>query len=101
MLLDHHQSLDEKRTADGNDHPAAAGKLLDQRRGNVAGGGGDDNSVEGGVFAPPLVPIALSHGDVVEAETPQPFVGRLRQCGDDLDGVDTFGERAEYGRLIA
>ena len=76
--------------SDGNDHAAARLELLHKRRRDVARSRGDDDGVEGRVFGPAVIAIALPHRHVVEAQRLNRSAARLGQRLDDLDRVDAL-----------
>ena len=75
--------------------------MFPERVGEVVGGAGDDDGIEGGVFGPAAVPIA---GAGVDGVIPFGFEiarGHAGEGFDNFDGVDGGGEMRENGGLVA
>ena len=87
--------------ADRDDHSATLLELIEQRLRHVIGCTGDDDGVEGRGFGPALVTIAVTHPDVVVAESCQIALGPTCQWLDDFDAVDLTHQTRQDGCLIA
>jgi len=95
------EGLDAANGADGDDHTAADFELLNQGLGDVVGGGGDNDGVEGSLFFPAEVAVGVADCDVVVANFVEGDRCVIGQGGDDLDGVDLVDEAGKYRGLIA
>ena len=80
--------------ADGDDHPSAFGRLLDQRRRHLGSGGGNDDRVIGRAWRKAETAVARNHFHVAVAEAGEQCSGFVGQGGMALDGDDL---RREFG----
>jgi len=87
--------------AHGNDHLAIFSELIDEWLGDVFGGAGDDDAVEGGMFGPALIAVTVFDVDIGVTEIGESASGLSGEWRDDFDGVDIADEFSEYGGLIA
>jgi hypothetical protein len=84
-----------------NHQTAARRELLEKRLGHSGAARRDHDGVVGGVLGPAERPVAVSHGDVRDAEVGEPIGRDAREILVSLDGVDLAREVGEDGRGIA
>ncbi len=88
------------RRADGHDHDAAGGQLIDERLRNLRRRRGDDDAIEGRAIGPSQITVAAAHLDVPIAGLRQRAPGALREIGNDLDAVHLLDDLGEHRGLI-
>lgn len=85
----------------GNDHLATFGELIDERLRDIFGRAGDDDAIEGGMFGPALIAVAIFDVDICISEFCESAGGLFGEWRDDFDGVDIADDFGEYGGLVA
>jgi hypothetical protein len=101
IFLDEDQVLNAVDGPHWNDHPAAEPELLDERGGDVSGGGGDDHCIEGRVLGPAEVAIAMPYHHLAISKAAKAVARGCSQRLEDLQRIHLASGRREHRCLIA
>ena len=82
---------------DGDHEPAADRELRQQRGRRFRAACGDRDGIVGGVLGPSQRAVAIGHLDVVESESCQALLRRIRQLVCALDAIDLLRQPTEDG----
>jgi len=98
---DQYQLLGRELATYRNYHLSSRFELLQQWRRDVAGSGGDDDSVEWCMLGPAIIAITDAHIDVVVTQVRQAGLRLLPERRNDFDAPYPGVKLGNYRRLVA
>ena len=101
LFGDEREVLDLVHAAYGDAHLAAGFQLVEERLGDVVGGAGDDDGVEGSEFGPAEIAVAVFGFDGFVAMFFECLLCPFGEWFHDLNRIDMRGEFGEDGGLVA